>query len=479
LSFGFTSYGDEEAPDAVYLLRNKILANSSLVPAKLRRHLEKKHPLDKNKDISFFKRKLKSHDDPKSFLIKKFKTDNEKATEASYKVCYRIALAGEAHVIGESLIKPCVKDTVSCVLGEEYIKEVEAVSLSNTTVARRIDDISDDIKIELISRLHTCDAYALQLDESTDVAGLSILLVFVRLKKICFYVKVNMNTTGENIFNSIDNFMTMHEINWGKCIDVCSDGAKAMIGKVNGTITRIKKVAQNCSSNHCILHRYALVTKRISITLKSVLDEAVKIVNFIKSRPFQSRIFKALCEDMGSLHTTLLLHTEVRWLSLGKILVRIFELRNELLAYFIDHKYELSDRLNNTKYFADIFGKLNEFCLCLQGKQVNIFQAKDKLVNLLRKIQCWISEVEKNNYECFPTLSAFLEESEIDLDMELLVNIKTHLSSLLKSLNDYFPNLENQDEHNWVQNPFKIKEKPKGFLAMDYEKLIEMTLSLN
>ncbi|GBM64917.1 Zinc finger BED domain-containing protein 5 [Araneus ventricosus] len=42
LSFGFTSTGNEEAPNAVCLLCNKILANSSLAPTKLPRHLEKK-----------------------------------------------------------------------------------------------------------------------------------------------------------------------------------------------------------------------------------------------------------------------------------------------------------------------------------------------------------------------------------------------------------------------------------------------------
>ncbi|GBM63552.1 Zinc finger BED domain-containing protein 5 [Araneus ventricosus] len=184
--------------------------------------------------------------------------------------------------------------------------------------------------------------------------------------------------------------MTTHEINWGKCIEVCSDGAKAMTGKVSGVVARIKNVAKNCNSTHCILHRYALVTKRISATFKSVLDEAMKIINFIKSKPLQSRIFKAMCEDMASLHTTLLLHAEVRWLPRGKMLVRIFELRKELMAYFIGHKFELSDRLNNMPwlcthaYLADIFGKLNELCLALQGKQVNILQEKDKLIAFSR-----------------------------------------------------------------------------------------------
>ncbi|GBM23703.1 Zinc finger BED domain-containing protein 5 [Araneus ventricosus] len=212
LSFRFTNTGNEEAPDAVCLLCNKILANSSLAPTKLLRHLEKNHPTDKGKDISFFKRKLESRNKSRSFKEKKIKTDNQKITEASYKVSYRIALAGEAHVIVESLIKPCVQDIVSCVLGESYSKQVESVSLSNNTVKKRINDIADDIELELVSRLQACSAYALQLDESIDVVGLAILLVFVRHdfnKKIeedlLLCESVNINTTGENIFNCIDN----------------------------------------------------------------------------------------------------------------------------------------------------------------------------------------------------------------------------------------------------------------------------------
>jgi hypothetical protein len=68
--------------------------------------------------------------------------------------------------------------------------------------------------------------------------------------------------------------------------------------------------------------------------LKEVIDNAVKIANFIKSRPTNSRIFQALCEEMGSLHNCLSTHTEVRWLSRGKILVRLFELRAEIIVFF-------------------------------------------------------------------------------------------------------------------------------------------------
>jgi hypothetical protein len=44
---------------------------------------------------------------------------------------------------------------------------------------------------------------------------------------------------------------------------------------------------------------------------------AVQIINYIKASAKNYRIFTTVCEEMGSDHTSLLLHTEVRWLSKG------------------------------------------------------------------------------------------------------------------------------------------------------------------
>jgi hypothetical protein len=52
-----------------------------------------------------------------------------------------------------------------------------------------------------------------------------------------------------------------------------------------------------------------------------------------------------LCEDMGSLHMSLLLHTEVRWLSRGKTLTRLFEMISEVRIFLIDDDFALGDRL--------------------------------------------------------------------------------------------------------------------------------------
>jgi hypothetical protein len=51
-------------------------------------------------------------------------------------------------------------------------------------------------------------------------------------------------------------------------------------------------------SRHCIIHRHALAVERMLLDLQNILSEAVKIVNFIKSKLMNSRLFTALSEEM-------------------------------------------------------------------------------------------------------------------------------------------------------------------------------------
>lgn len=76
------------------------------------------------------------------------------------------------------------------------------------------------------------------------------------------------------------------------------------------------------------------MSKTLGENLREVLDEVVKMVNFIKVRPAKSRLFEKICTNVDSQHKRLLLHTDVRWLSGGKVLTCVHELRQELLAFF-------------------------------------------------------------------------------------------------------------------------------------------------
>ena len=57
------------------------------------------------------------------------------------------------------------------------------------------------------------------------------------------------------------------------------------------------------------------------------------MVNYIKARPLKSRLSTKLCKEMEASNENLLLHTEARWLSRGKALSRVYELKEEMLTF--------------------------------------------------------------------------------------------------------------------------------------------------
>jgi hypothetical protein len=123
-----------------------------------------------------------------------------------------------------------------------------------------------------------------------------------------------------------------------------------MIGSIKGFVTLVKKKKPDVITTHCFPHREVLVSKTIVEDLKQVLDVSVNMVNVIKQRPLKTRMFAKLSENMQKVHVTLLQHTEVRRLSRGKVLTRVFEVREELLLFFKDNnKASFSDFLEDTK----------------------------------------------------------------------------------------------------------------------------------
>ena len=95
-----------------------------------------------------------------------------------------------------------------------------------------------------------------------------------------------------------------------------------MAGKHKGFLAGVLQVAPRIHFTHCIIFRENLASKTLDPGLKSVLDAAIKIDNFIKSKPHQTGLFTTLCDEMGSHHKSFLLYTDVRWLSRGKVPTR-------------------------------------------------------------------------------------------------------------------------------------------------------------
>ena len=159
-----------------------------------------------------------------------------------------------------------------------------------------------------------------------------------------------------------------------------------MVSCVKGLTSFVKKENENVVVTHCFLHREALMAKTLGDKLREVLNQALELVNYIKTRPVKSRLFDQLCSNMDSQHRCLLLHNKVRWLSKGKALNRVYKLRQELIKVFEEmkqnHFCELlrcESWIRKLAYLADIFQHLNILNVTMQGSKENILTSIHKM----------------------------------------------------------------------------------------------------
>jgi hypothetical protein len=128
-------------------------------------------------------------------------------------------------------------------------------------------------------------------------------------------------------------------------VGFCSDGARTLTDRHSGVVSKAKEAAPDINWVHCFIHREALALKGMPPEFKTVLDNAVKEVNFIKARPLNNRLFSVLCDEMGSEYTQLMLHSEIRWLSKGEVLARVFQLSHKVLVLVNEHNSDFASFL--------------------------------------------------------------------------------------------------------------------------------------
>ena len=388
IEYGFTSFMDKgiEKPQCVICL--KILCTESMKESKLRDHLNRAHPMLLSKPRQFFERhadmnKIQRLDTPGKECI----YDRRDASYASYEVAWLIARNQKPYTIGEQLIKSAAVVMTQLMCGSEQAKKLELIPLSNNTITRRIKDMSIDIKQQLIARVHKSVNFAIQLDETTDIANNAQLMVYVRYQgaqdleeDILFCQSLDTTTRGIDIFTKTNNFFQDKEnqLEWDNCVAVCSDGAPSMLGVHVGFVSYVKEVNPNIIITHCMIHREALVARELQPELHAVMKDVIKIVNYIKSSALNSRLFESLCNDIGSEHVHLLYYSETRWLSRGNVLCRVYELQSEISIFLKEKNHKLARIFTNMEwlsrlfYLVDVFEHLNLLNITLQGRNENL-----------------------------------------------------------------------------------------------------------
>lgn len=221
LDFGFTyiTIDNEERPKCIICLKVRVLAADSMVPNKLKRHLETTHSTLMNKSRDYFVRQLAKLEKQFSSFVKQTNVPS-KALLASYKVAFRIAQYKKHHTIAEELILPSAIDMVSTLIGESVANQLKNIPLSNNTISQRIQDISDNINDQLIDKLRN-KTFAIQLDEATDNNKDAYLICYVRLmygvdiiEELLFCKSILSGSKAKDLFDITNNFMDHNNIKW-------------------------------------------------------------------------------------------------------------------------------------------------------------------------------------------------------------------------------------------------------------------------
>ncbi|XP_070257217.1 protein FAM200C-like isoform X1 [Myotis yumanensis] len=459
LQYGFTSIITEGIEKPQCVICCEVLSSESMKPNKLRRHFDSKHPSFAGKDTNYFRSKADGLKKARLDTGGKYQKENVAAVEASYLVALRIARAMKPHTIAKDLLLPEAKDIVRVMIGDEFVTKLSAISLSNDTIRRRIHDMSADILNQVIQEIKSAPLpiFSIQLDESTDVANCSQLLVYVRYindgdfkDEFLFCKPLKTTATALDVFDTVGSFLKEHKISWEKVCGVCTDGAPATLGCLSGFQRLVLNESPKVIGTHCMTHGQILARKTLPQELQEVMKSVISCVNFVKASTLNSRLFSQLCNELDVPNNALLFHTEARWLSRGKILKRVFELRDELKTFFnqkakpqFEALFSDKGELQKIAYLVDIFGILHELNLSLQGPNVTCLDLSEKIQSFQMKLQLWQKKLDENKIYMLPTLSAFFEEHDIEPHkrVTMIISVKEHLHMLASEISWYFPNL--------------------------------------
>lgn len=358
-----------------------------------------------------------------STLIK-FSSTHEAATKASFVLAHKIAKRNKLFSDAE-FVKDCMIDVIN-IVRPELKSKIEAIPMSRKTIVRRIEAIATNLQETLLNTTNTFKWFSIALDESTDILDTAQLLIFIRgidqhfciTEELLSMESLKGTTTGQDLFDGVMHSLEKSQLCLDKLVSITTDGAPSLTGKHCGLIKRINDKIQadyplhKVLLFHCIIHQESLCKSRLDF--KHVVDPVVQAINVIRSRGLNHRQFRDFLLDMDSDFSDVLYHTNVRWLSLGNVLKRVWELKEEI-AVFFEMKHivcDFSTKTRNTEWMSDfafatdMMQKLNELNLKLQGRQVFAIDLHLEVKSFQTKLKLFAQQMCNGNFAHFPHLKS-------------------------------------------------------------------------
>jgi hypothetical protein len=147
---------------------------------------------------------------------------------------------------------------------------------------------------------------------------------------------------------------------------------------------------------------------------------------------------------MRSEYEVFLYHTDVRWLSRGQVLKRLFELRAEVSLILKEKEIPLLEHFGRKDFIhmltcvAHIFNRVNEINLSIRSPEVTIMDATEKLQAVWVKLSIWKTRVEADILANFQMLEEVLYKDGVEVQNSLSVSLEIQIFQHLKALQNYY-----------------------------------------
>ena len=240
-------------------------------------------------------------------------------------------------------------------------------SASRRTITRRIEDLADYIRSELISSVEKSPFFCLLLDDSLDKSTHEQCILLVRCVDFSKFevvttflgiVRIVGTPNAATIFEAVRAFIEEDlKLQAHKFICITTDGASVMQGAHNSVSVRLNAWNVNAFRQHCVIHKEVLGVKKALKQLPNSVEETVsKILGYFKFSGKRLAKFEILVRltDPTKLTYKLDQYCKVRWLSLNKCVNRIHSLLSELTQFFLEE----SEDTTNARAVRGMAGQL-------------------------------------------------------------------------------------------------------------------------
>lgn len=353
---------------------------------------------------------------------KHFKTfvynDNQNSAMASLKVSWAVAQAKKPYS-DVDLIKKCaliLVDEVTEPSEKRVLTKIDNVPLSADTATRRVSDCIDNVNNQLMDKIQDSASISLAIDETTDTRDISQCAIFVRLidnnfeitEDLLHLAQLKGQTRGEDIYNEVLDTLNTFKVPLKKIYSLSTDGAPAMSGCNIGFTTLFKnseETRDDILTYHCIIHQENLAALRSNM-FDNVMDDVVQLVKFIHTNSLNHRQFRTLLAEYNTHYAELVRHTNVRWLSKGRVLDHFYHLLDPIKTFLSEHTklpvaiQEITPRLQDKQwiervaFLADVTQHLNDLNLQLQGKEKFIMDMYSAITAFENKLLLFKSHFE-------------------------------------------------------------------------------------